>query len=303
MPKQRESSRADCRKPVQRSLTVLYGERTLTPPEAVRRISGDKTALRTRVEEWTKQEAHPDFQLPLSPWPPPEMASSSRGEVPALRSHLEKCTEGGRADGACHDTKFKLAMSLLGGRLSGHYETEDDGDERTADEIAEGLSLMRSLADEGSQEGMCAWAFILYNGSVVEEDPIGAVRYHRQAASAGYGQSMHELGTMSYLGVPVDGTDRWLVPIDGKEAVRWFRMSAEQGISSSMYLLGDCLHDGFGVPQDADSALGWFVAAGELGHRGARSRTAASLEKHETYQRVAGFRASRWVARLSDGDL
>lgn len=54
-----------------------------------------------------------------------------------------------------------------------------------------------------------------------------------QAASAGYAQSMHEIGTMHYLG---DGVEP-----DSDEAVRWFRRAAELGVSGSMYLLRECL--------------------------------------------------------------
>ena len=44
---------------------------------------------------------------------------------------------------------------------------------------------------------------------------------------------------------------------------------------------GDCLLDGTGVDVDRAAALEWLVRAAELGHRGARSRVMAVLEKRE----------------------
>lgn len=109
---------------------------------------------------------------------------------------------------------------------------------------------------------------------------------------------MHELGTMHYLG---DG-----LPADGAEAVHWFRQAAVRGVISSMYLLGECLLEGLGTHQNTSAALGWFAAAGELGHRSARERilsayltpaTGDAWDEHvrERYQAAAGRRASQWV--------
>ena len=88
-----------------------------------------------------------------------------------------------------------------------------------------------------------------------------AEQYHHVAAQSGHAQSMHELGTIHYLG---DG------PSDSEEAVRWFRKAARLGVCGSMYMLGECLLNGDGTQQNADAALGWFAAAADLGHRGAR---------------------------------
>ena len=151
-----------------------------------------------------------------------------------------------------------MATSLLGG-LDGHVE-RDDCDEQ---QRREGAELMQTLAESGSVEGACGFAFCLSEGEVVPEDPERAEQYYMQAARAGCAQSMHQLGLMKYLGGASDE--------ETHEAVRWFRMAAEHGISSSMYLLADCLLEGVGTPQDVAAALGWFAAAGELGHRGARS--------------------------------
>lgn len=251
----------------------------------------DPLAAQKLVERWTKQEDTPGYAPSVGTWPPRE-GQPSREQIPILRAAFDHCggkdhlREGPRTR-ECNEVSFKLATALCG-VLCGH--TSDDQPSEV--EQAEGSELMRCLADAGIVEGSCGWAFILHTGDLVEEDVAGAAQYHRQAAQAGYAQSMHEIGTMHYLG---DG-----LPEDMPEAVRWFRRAAECGISSSMYLLGECLLAGEGTPKDVDSAIGWFAAAGELGHRGARSRLISTLGMKHTpdagqYYAVAALKLSDWM--------
>ena len=88
--------------------------------------------------------------------------------------------------------------------------------------------------------------------------------------------------------------------------MRWFRQAASRGVTSSMYLLGECLLEGLGTTQNKAAAFGWFAAAGELGHRSARERVLSaylSPGQEKTawdewmagrYQNAAGRRASQW---------
>ena len=46
-------------------------------------------------------------------------------------------------------------------------------------------------------------------------------------------------------------------------------------------MLGDCLLDGEGVEMDRGAALEWLIRSADLGHRGARSRVMAVLEKQD----------------------
>ena len=54
------------------------------------------------------------------------------------------------------------------------------------------------------------------------------------------------------------------------EAVRWFRLAADQGHSAAQYNLGVAYAGGAGVPLDAAEAVQWFRLAADLGHAGAR---------------------------------
>ncbi|EOD10922.1 hypothetical protein EMIHUDRAFT_215224 [Emiliania huxleyi CCMP1516] len=181
----------------------------------------DDAERRTLIARWTTEN-----EIPNTSWPP-RREGAEAGCRPALR----------RAFDACGGEQRLFAAKSGGWVAKRHHE---------CDEIT--FQLAVSLLG-----GACAWAFLLRNGDVVEEDSAKALHYHHQAhalyavgplswdaASAGYAQSMHEIGTMHYLG---DGVEP-----DSDEA---------------------------GTKQDTASALGWFAAAGELGHCSARSRIVA----------------------------
>ncbi len=53
---------------------------------------------------------------------------------------------------------------------------------------------------------------------------------------------------------------------DYEEAVRWFRVVAEQGDVRAQYNLGVMYDHGNGVPQDYERAVQWYRAAAEQGY-------------------------------------
>ena len=48
------------------------------------------------------------------------------------------------------------------------------------------------------------------------------------------------------------------VPQDFKEAVKWFRLAAEQGDAFAQFKLGGMYLMGKGVPQDSEAARKWM---------------------------------------------
>jgi TPR repeat protein len=54
-------------------------------------------------------------------------------------------------------------------------------------------------------------------------------------------------------------------PQDEKEAVRWFRLAAEQKNASAQFNLGVMYYTGEGVPQNIEEAARWFRQAAEQG--------------------------------------
>ena len=55
------------------------------------------------------------------------------------------------------------------------------------------------------------------------------------------------------------------VPQDYKEAVKWFRLAAEQGFANAQYNLGVTYREGQGVAKDFDEAFKWFKLSAEQG--------------------------------------
>ena len=74
------------------------------------------------------------------------------------------------------------------------------------------------------------------------------------------------------------------VPQDDAEALRWYRLAAEQGNTSAQFRLGVAYGTGRGVPQDYVSAHMWLnlaAATGDEEARKARERVAASMTREQ----------------------
>jgi hypothetical protein len=94
----------------------------------------------------------------------------------------------------------------------------------------------------------------------------------------------------------------WGVKKDGKEAVKWYRKSAEQGNATAQLNLGMCYVKGDGVPQDYVEASKWYNLAAAQGDKKA-GQYRDNLSKQMTREQIAEAqrRASRFVARSEKG--
>ena len=66
------------------------------------------------------------------------------------------------------------------------------------------------------------------------------------------------------------------VPEDDREAMKWFRAAAEQGIAAAQLNLGVMYANGKGVPEDDREAVKWYRAGAEQGYSRALNSTWAS---------------------------
>ena len=57
------------------------------------------------------------------------------------------------------------------------------------------------------------------------------------------------------------------VTVNDREAVKWYRKAADQGLASAQYNLGLMYADGQGVPQDYVTAYMWFILASVEGDK------------------------------------
>ena len=61
-----------------------------------------------------------------------------------------------------------------------------------------------------------------------------------------------------------------LVKKDEKQAVKWFRMSADQGNAVAQLVLGNCYYHGWGVKKNTAEAVKWYRKAAEQGNAPAK---------------------------------
>ena len=80
------------------------------------------------------------------------------------------------------------------------------------------------------------------------------------------------------------------VPEDDREAVRWYRLAAEQGNFRAQFNLGSMYRNGEGVPQDYVQAHKWFNIAASSAEADDREKSAASRD------RVAALMPPRQIA-------
>jgi TPR repeat protein len=69
--------------------------------------------------------------------------------------------------------------------------------------------------------------------------------------------------------------------VDFKEAVRWYRMAAEQGEAKAQFNLGVMYAKGQGVPQDFKEAMQWYYLAAMQGDADAQHNLGVMYAKGE----------------------
>jgi cell division protein FtsN len=97
-------------------------------------------------------------------------------------------------------------------------------------------------------------------------DYATALAVFRPLAENGDAKSQSILGLMYSYG---EG-----VPVDHREAARWYRRAAEQNSVVAQYNLGMLYLEGKGVSRDSDKAINWLTRAADGGHFRARSELA-----------------------------
>ncbi|CAM9570311.1 unnamed protein product [Scytosiphon promiscuus] len=91
-----------------------------------------------------------------------------------------------------------------------------------------------------------------------ERDAKGAVECYERAVNDGHAKAQHNLAAIYEKGIPG-------VPKDDVEAVRLFRLAAEQGLAESSYSLAMHLKFGLGVRQDDAQCVFYLEQASEQG--------------------------------------
>ena len=195
-------------------------------------------------------------------------------------------------------------------------------------DFAEAVRWYRLAAEQGLAEAQFILGFAYYNGEGVPQDFAEAVRWVRLAAEQGYARR----SSASALPTPPvrawrrtsrkpSGGSAWLpsrdtpvrrttsadlayatgegVPQDFAEAVRWYRLAAEQGYASAQNNLGLAYATGEGVPQDFAEAVRWFRRAAEQGLASAQFNLGFAYANGEGVPQDSA-EAVRWYRRAAE---
>ncbi len=185
----------------------------------------------------------------------------------------------------------------------------------------EAYRWLRKAADQGFAPGEYFLGQSLAQGAGVPRDHAAAALWLRKSADQGYAPAEFLLGSplasgLAGFAVPPDPaeTKRWLqkaaddgyvpaldwlgishamhAPQETAEAVRVFRIAAEQGDATAQEQLGHIYARGNGIPQNYSEALKWYRKAGEQGN------TRAQTELARLYARGQGVQKDPVVALM-----
>jgi TPR repeat protein len=114
-----------------------------------------------------------------------------------------------------------------------------------------------------------------------------------RAGQLGSANAQRRLGVMY-------ATGDWSGPKDLAEAVRWYRLSAEQGHAESQYDLGFMLLLGEGGPKNTEEGLMWLERAAEQGEDSAFRLLVDCYEEGHCDVPVNAAKAELWRGRLEE---
>src|SRR5260370_498908 len=113
----------------------------------------------------------------------------------------------------------------------------------------------------GAFLALCAFLLFLLQGSDLPGQDIGTAR------AGGNAQAQTRIGLFYENG--------WVVPVDQGEAVRRYRLAAEQGDAEGQRKLGNCFYAGRGTQRDYTEAAKWFRKAAEQGDAASQNNLGA----------------------------
>lgn len=93
------------------------------------------------------------------------------------------------------------------------------------------------------------------------------------------------------------------VPEDMTEAAKWYRRSADRGLATAQYNLGECCLYGTGVNVDEVEAAAWLHKAAEQGHIEALSELGTMYLFGRGVERRIGIAAEMLTVAALDGDM
>ncbi|MBU3725745.1 MAG: sel1 repeat family protein, partial [Burkholderiaceae bacterium] len=214
----------------------------------------------------------------------------------------------------------KYAQFHVGRRL---FNADDTADR------PRGLGWLTMAADNGHEYAAWRVAIAYRDGEICPADPVKSNRYCEIAARAGYPEAQGQLGLNYWYGAGVEKnldeaykwvsicafqgevhglyllglmTDQGLACVaDAKEALRFYRQSAEKGGTAAMRQIGDCYYFGHGVERDIAQAVIWYQQAAAKGN--AKAMTDLGWLLHEGEGVMTNYEeAAVWFTRAAELD-
>lgn len=157
--------------------------------------------------------------------------------------------------------------------------------------VSQEIKKLNAKGKAGDADAIFELAMKYYNGDVVPEDKVKAVKLFQKAAEQRHSEAQCMLGICYYKsrGVPENKSEavKWLLKAakqgnaraqflvgwfndigygvfeDKDEAIKWYRKSADQGFPNAQYILGLCYDCGNAVSVDKLEAVKWYRKAAE----------------------------------------
>ena len=156
---------------------------------------------------------------------------------------------------------------------------------------------------------LAAVALLSHTRAIADDDPCAVEDSYeciRHLAEAGDAYNQYQLGLTYHFG-------KYGVAVNDREAVRWYRLAAEQGNAKAQNNLGASYWNGDGVIEDARESYIWYSIAKANGSKNAAKYlrlnpyhqylTAAEIKsaKREAARRLAAIDARKADANKAAG--
>ena len=126
------------------------------------------------------------------------------------------------------------------------------------------IKIFKEQAENGNKEAISKLGRILADGSQVDDTNfLEELKWLKLASSIGCREASFMLGNIYNTGHKINDTNEsdFFPIINKKEAFKWFKISAEQGMAFAMINVASFLRLGTGVNQDLKEAFKWYNIA------------------------------------------
>ena len=146
------------------------------------------------------------------------------------------------------------------------------GQEGLSMNLRKAAKLFKRAVELGDVSATLNLGLAYSRGEGVKENMKKAMQLYRMAANRGHARARCNLGHM----LLDEGSDE-----SQREAFEYFKLSAAQGLTDAIYMVGQCYVHGAGTEVDLVEAKRWFERAAAKGHKES-IRALELLAQHST---------------------